>query len=60
LWKWYGKWSGEIAGYQPRRDFLSALFAPVIGRLQQQQPIETEPTGLERARIVILKRPWKR
>lgn len=50
LWDWYGKWSSEIAGYQPRREFVAALYEPTL-RLLRQRPtgaaVEALTTGWE-------------
>ncbi len=53
LWQWYGKWSSDIKGWQPRRDFISDLFRPVIDQLTGQRferasALADEPTGWER------------
>lgn len=52
LWQWYGKWSSEIEAWQPRRDFVSNLYRPVIDQLTGQRferatALADEPTGWE-------------
>jgi hypothetical protein len=50
LWKWYGKWSSEIQGYQPRREFVADLYEDLLQILRA--PVahvhRSEPTGWER------------
>ena len=50
LWKWYGKWSSEINGYQPRREFIVDLYESLLQTLRSSSdPARpTEPTGWER------------
>jgi hypothetical protein len=53
LWGWYGKWSSDIKGYQPRREYLANLFRPVIEQLTRRQSerasvLAEEPTGWDR------------
>lgn len=34
LWDWYKKWRTDIPGYQPRREFVSAMYAPLLAQLR--------------------------
>lgn len=52
LWDWYGRWSsGDLPSYQSRREFVAALFKPLIDRVRsgasdaEQTAISVEPTG---------------
>lgn len=50
LWDWYGHWgSGDLPSYRSRRDYLSALFKPMLQKVRAAArglPInETKPTG---------------
>ena len=51
LWAWYGKWSsGDLPSYQSRRQFISDLYGPLVGRLSRSTPLPAprifqEPTG---------------
>lgn len=36
LWDWYKKWRADIAGYQPRREFISAMYTPLLSQLRGQ------------------------
>jgi hypothetical protein len=51
LWAWYGKWSsGDLPSYQSRRQFISAIYTPLVDRLKRGTPSEAsrifqEPTG---------------
>jgi hypothetical protein len=50
LWKWYGKWSAEIKGYQARREFIVDLYEGLLQALRaaSQSSRESEPTGWAR------------
>jgi hypothetical protein len=39
LWQWYGRWSGtdELKTYQSRRNFVSALFDPLVATVAQSE-----------------------
>ena len=51
LWAWYGKWSsGDLPSYQSRREYLRALYQPLVERIRlgnsaRQGEIFEEPTG---------------
>ena len=51
LWSWYGKWSsGDLPTYQSRRQYISDLYRPLIGRLSEGPDVHgarvfEEPTG---------------
>jgi hypothetical protein len=50
LWDWHGRWSrGDLPKWQDRRDFLAAIFNPLLDRVRAQSPSEplehVEPTG---------------
>jgi hypothetical protein len=49
LWDWYKKWRADIAGYQPRREFVSAMYAPLLAQLRGESapPARAfeQPTG---------------
>lgn len=53
LWAWYGKWSsGDLPSYQSRREYIGALFRPIIDALRRR-PAEgarvfPDPTGWEK------------
>ena len=54
LWSWYGRWSdGSMPRYQDRRQFISALYQPLIEQINNTEknvataPLD-EPTGWER------------
>ena len=34
LWDWYKKWSADLAGYQPRREFITTMYAPLLSQLR--------------------------
>lgn len=34
LWDWYKKWRADIGGYQPRREFIAAMYAPLLAQLR--------------------------
>jgi hypothetical protein len=53
LWQWYGRWSdGTLPTYQDRREYVTALYAPVFESLSRRErgwSMEiVEPTGWER------------
>lgn len=50
LWKWYGKWSAEIQGYQPRREFIVDLYDELLRELRGAADPSRggEPTGWAR------------
>ena len=37
LWAWYGKWSRDFPKYQMRREYVTALYAPLIEKIQQEE-----------------------
>ena len=49
LWDWYKRWKADIAGYQPRREFVSAMYAPLLAQLRSESAPPTrafdKPTG---------------
>ena len=50
LWDWHGRWSrGDLPKWQDRRDFLAAIFNPLLDRIRDQsqpKPLQNvEPTG---------------
>jgi hypothetical protein len=53
LWSWYNRWkSGDLPSYQSRRQFVSELYDPLLGRLRSSGSstpgIFDEPTGWAR------------
>ena len=50
LWKWYGKWSSDISGWRPRREYITDLYQPLLDQLRLGLTAlrEAEPTGWER------------
>ena len=50
LWKWYGRWSSEIRGYQLRREFIVDLYDSLLKDLRTfaEPSRESEPTGWAR------------
>lgn len=49
IWEWYGRWSqGDLPSYQSRRDFISALFKPIVSRITGTGIREPEVTGWDR------------
>jgi hypothetical protein len=49
LWDWYGRWSsGDLPTYQSRRDFVSAIFSPLVAVVRTGVPTQFEPTGWQR------------
>ena len=59
LWAWYGKWSsGDLPTYQSRREYISALYQPLIDsldtdRLEKISEPVLEPTGWARVDRVV-------
>jgi hypothetical protein len=49
LWDWYGKWSsGDLPSYQSRREYINALFTPLLDALREGRYLSkgiVEPTG---------------
>lgn len=51
LWDWYNKWKADFPSYAERRQYVNALYQPVIDRLVDTAPPPVpprEPTGWER------------
>lgn len=49
LWDWYSRWSsGEFPTYQSRRDYISAVFQPILNSLLTGSFDAPEPTGWQR------------
>jgi len=51
LWDWYHHWSNNLGGYKERRQYVRALFNPVIDAVSSRStfiPIQRETTGWER------------
>lgn len=53
LWVWYGRWSrGDLPSYQSRRDYLSAMYLPLIEQIRLGPTtgarVFEEPTGWPR------------
>ena len=46
LWDWYGRWSsGDLPTYRSRREFLGAIFNPLLNRLRTGRTEDFEATG---------------
>ncbi len=51
LWDWYRKWKADFPSYAERRQYVNALYQPLIDRLVAAPPPPVparEPTGWER------------
>lgn len=50
LWKWYGKWSADLPGYQSRREFVVDLYDRLLTALgtSPESARRDEPTGWAR------------
>ena len=46
LWDWYGYWRANgLRSYQSRREYINALYQPVVDALEQTVPGSDKPTG---------------
>lgn len=51
LWDWYKKWKEELSSWADRRQYVNAIYAPLLQRLVDAAPPPVpprEPTGWER------------
>lgn len=49
LWDWHGRWhSGDLPTYQSRREYINALFSPVLHFLITGKLDPPKPTGWDR------------